>query len=402
VELSSGFKRTELGPIPESWAIKPLSAITEKIMVGIASAATHAYRRKGIPMFRNQNIKKGWLDDSELLFIDPEYERAFRAKRLRAGDLLTMRTGYPGVTTVVPAQYEGAQSFTTLISRPKLDKVDSHFLCHFINSAIGQRFFVHSQIGGAQKNVNAGTLRGMPVVLPSIDEQRAIAEALSSIDAMIEGYSRLITKKRGTRQAAMQQLLTGRVRLSSFDGEWNRHKLCTLIQHIWPKSLLTSGDGAERGQYPLFVSGGTPKRIDVAHFRDADVLCFADGGVFSVRRVTGDFSVTDHCYVMSLNTAIADNYWCCAWLTLNAAELDRMTFKGSGLRNLDKGALLDIELPCPKPAEQHAISTVLSDMDAELAALEARLEKTKALKEAMMQELLTGRTRLVAPEPAHA
>ena len=164
--LRAGYKQTEVGVIPEDWKVASLSSIAEKIMVGIASAATHAYRAKGVPMFRNQNIKAGHLDDDDLLFISPEYELAFKNKRLRAGDLLTMRTGYPGVTAIVPQKYDSAQSFTTLITRPKQHQAESPYLCCFLNSEIGQKFFTESQIGGAQKNVNAGTLRGMSIPLP--------------------------------------------------------------------------------------------------------------------------------------------------------------------------------------------------------------------------------------------
>lgn len=135
-EIRKGYKQTEVGVIPEDWDVKPLKNLAEKIMVGIASAATHAYRENGIVMFRNQNIKPGYLDDSDLLFIDPTYEETYRNKRLRSGDLLTARTGYPGTTSIVPSQYEGAQSFTTLITRPRRGAIDSEYLCCFINSTV--------------------------------------------------------------------------------------------------------------------------------------------------------------------------------------------------------------------------------------------------------------------------
>lgn len=141
MELKLGYKRTECGVIPEDWDVKPLATVADKVMVGIASAATHAYRAKGVPMFRNQNIKPGHLDDEDLLFIAPEYEFNFKNKRLRAGDLLTMRTGYPGVTAIVPCCYDSAQSFTTLITRLRQSEAESAYLCHFMNSEIGQKFF---------------------------------------------------------------------------------------------------------------------------------------------------------------------------------------------------------------------------------------------------------------------
>ena len=165
-QVPNGYKQTEVGVIPEDWSVMPLQCLAEKIMVGIASAATHAYRKNGIVMFRNQNIKPGYLDDSDVLFIDPTYEETYRNKRLRAGDLLTARTGYPGTTSIVPPQYEGAQSFTTLITRPRQGAIDSEYLCCFINSEAGQRYFEQNQIGGGQKNVNAGSLKLLQVPLP--------------------------------------------------------------------------------------------------------------------------------------------------------------------------------------------------------------------------------------------
>ena len=95
-------KQTETGFVPADWEVKPLHTLADKIMVGIASAATHAYRATDVVMLRNQNIKPGYLDDAEVLYIDAEYEETYRSKRLKAGDLLTARTGYPGTTSIVP------------------------------------------------------------------------------------------------------------------------------------------------------------------------------------------------------------------------------------------------------------------------------------------------------------
>ena len=180
-------------------------------------------------MFRNQNIKPGYLDDSDLLHIARDYESTFKNKRLKAQDLLTARTGYPGTTCIVPAQYEGAQSFTTLITRLNQQLIDSRYLCCYINSSAGQAFFEQNQIGGGQKNVNAGSLKQLPVpVPPTKAEQQAIAEALSDADALIASLEQLIAKKRQVKQGAMQELLTGRRRLPGFGGEWEEKPLGSL------------------------------------------------------------------------------------------------------------------------------------------------------------------------------
>ena len=188
------------------WMVLPLAALADRIMVGIASAATHAYRETGVPMLRNQNIKEGKIDDSNLLLIDPGYEAAHKGKRLRAGDVITVRTGYPGVSAVVPERYENAQCFTSLITRPKNKVLDSDYLCALINSDIGKRFILGAEAGGAQKNVNAGALEMLPVCLPGLEEQRGISACLSSLDALITAQSRKLEALKTHKQALMQQL----------------------------------------------------------------------------------------------------------------------------------------------------------------------------------------------------
>lgn len=188
------------------WKFFPLAAVAEKIMVGIASAATHAYRETGVPMLRNQNIKEGGIDESSLLFIDPSYEETHGNKRLRAGDVITVRTGYPGLSAVVTERYHDAQCFTSLITRPKAKVLDSHYLCAFINSEIGKRFILGAEAGGAQKNINAGSLEKFVVYLPGLKEQERIASCLGSLDALITAETQKLEALWAHKRGLMQQL----------------------------------------------------------------------------------------------------------------------------------------------------------------------------------------------------
>ena len=406
MDMKPGYQKTDVGVIPADWAVKSLESLADKIMVGIASAATHAYRAKGIPLFRNQNIRSGHLDDSDLLFVSPEYEVVFKNKRLRGGDLLTARTGYPGTTCEVPPQYESAQSFTTLITRPRKGEIDSSFLCHYINSEQGQRFFEQGQIGGAQKNVNAGTLRKMPIPTPSRPEQRAIAAALSEVDALLAGMYRLIAKKRDLKQAAMQQLLTGQTRLPEFQGEWastpfgqvaqpRRERVdprssgiehfCVELEHIASSSGQLIGHtsaGAQSSIKSVFSAGdvlfGKLRAYLRKHWRATRAgVCSTEIWVLapSRRLITTEFL---------FQVVKTDNF-------IEAAS----NSYGTHMPRSDWSIVKNFELSLPPLPEQAAISAVLSDMDAELQMLELRQDKTRALKQAMMQELLTGRTRLV-------
>lgn len=415
MELKPGYKQTEVGIMPESWDVRSLASLSEKIMVGIASAATHAYRAKGVPMFRNQNIKPGLLDDGDVLFVDAEYEKSFRNKRLRAGDLLTARTGYPGTTCIVPSQYEAAQSFTTLITRPITAEVDSSFLCLYINSEEGQRFFELGQIGGAQKNVNVATLRKMPVPMPPPLEQRAIAAALSDVDALLGGLERLIAKKRDIKQAAMQQLLTGQTRLPGFGGEWEVKQLGDVVD--------TDPENLNSDTRPEFAFNYVAlEDVDHGFLRSHSERVFASApsrarrklGANDVLVSTVRPNLRSHLlFVGDTGTWVCSTGFCvvrCRQGVMNpgyvfshffAPYLNRQIdalLTGSNYPAINSTDVRALQIPVPVYGEQTAIAAVLSDMDAELSALEARRDKTRDLKQAMMQELLTGRVRLISGE----
>ncbi len=435
--VGDDFKKTEAGVIPSDWRVLPLLALSERIMVGIASAATHAYRAQGVVMFRNQNIKPGFLDDSDILRIDPEYEATFRNKRLRPWDLLTARTGYPGTTSVVPPQYDGAQSFTTLIIRPNRKLVDPRYLCFFINSPRGQEFFDQNQIGGGQKNVNAGSLKKLPVVLPPTKaEQEAIAGALSDADAFIESIEELIKKKRLIKQGAMQELLTGKKRLPGFEStgatketvsgvypaDWTETSLVELADGR--KELFDDGDWIEAEH---ITSSGTrliqTRNIGLGRYEDKDNPKFIYDSSFNKLKCkpleTGDLLVCrlaeppgracvlpdigEKRIVTSVDVTIfrplsekadraylANLFSTAKWLGLVAERSGGTTHK-----RIARGALGKIEICIPSVAEQRAIAHILSDMDAELEALDAKLSKARQIKRGMMHELLTGRIRLV-------
>jgi type I restriction enzyme S subunit len=243
--------------------------------------------------------------------------------------------------------------------------------------------------------ITMGTLTEMGVVLPvNRDEQRAIATALSDMDALLDGLTRLIAKKRDLKQAAMQQLLTGQTRLPGFDGKWEVKSL-TEAASVSKGAQLRSSESNAEGPFPhlnggIFASSYTDKENT-----PADTIAISEGGNSCgyVQFVSQPFWCGGHCYsVVPKNTDKLFLYH--ALKGQQAAIMDLRV--GSGLPNVQKKALAAFNLSIPiEPAEQAAIATVLSDIDAELSALEARRDKTRALKQAMMQELLTGRTRLV-------
>lgn len=208
------FKDSELGEIPARWDVKPLEALAHSITVGIATSTTEHYVQDGIPLIRNQNIKEDFLDMSDLLKISAEFDAKNKSKRVEGGDILTVRTGYPGVSCVVPDDLGRLQTFTTLITRPNRQLVNAHFVSRYFNSPQGKGLMLHQAAGGAQQNINAGNLKKLLVPVPSLSEQERIAGVLAALD---EKLGSLISRSKhcqNLKRGLMQKLLTGEWRVA--------------------------------------------------------------------------------------------------------------------------------------------------------------------------------------------
>ncbi|WP_235183480.1 restriction endonuclease subunit S [Geobacillus genomosp. 3] len=213
------FKKTEIGEIPEEWDIKRLEELSDRIFVGIATSTTEHYCETGIPIIRNQNIKENFLDSNDMMFITEHFDMENRNKKLKPGDILTVRTGYPGTSCVVPDSFEGAQTFTTLVTRPKHSIIDAEFLCRYINSHIGKKYVLGGQVGGAQKNLNVSVMAKLPVPVPPMNEQKKIRDILISFENKILCEKHQLETLENLKKSLMQSLLTGKVRVKVDEDE---------------------------------------------------------------------------------------------------------------------------------------------------------------------------------------
>lgn len=207
------FRNTEIGEIPEDWELKSMEEICSEIFVGIATSTTDSYTENGIPIIRNQNIHEDFLDTTDLPQITIEFSEKNKTKKLQQGDVLTVRTGYPGISCVVPKDLEGAHTFTTLVSRPNQSMIHPYFLSRYINSDQGKKFVVGGKAGGAQQNLNAAILKKLPVPIPGLDEQERIVVILGSVDEKIKNEQCHLNKLQILKRGLMKELLTGKVRV---------------------------------------------------------------------------------------------------------------------------------------------------------------------------------------------
>ena len=272
---------------------------------------------------------------------------------------------------------------------------NSIFLGHLMNHPIVAEQKARLGQGDAVVHIYISNLAQVKIELPPIAEQNAIAEVLSDVDGLIAALEALIAKKRAIKQAAMQQLLTGKTRLPGFSGEWERKRLGE-IAHIKTGSK-NNEDKDENGQYPLFVRSAIVERINSYCYDGEAILVPGEGGIENIFHYTnGRFDCHQRVYMINRFTDDA-----CGKLVYYSMVLQ---FGNHAMKNTVKATVDSLRLPTfqtfsltiPKEIEeQRAIAAVLSDMDNEITALELRRDKTIAIKQGMMQQLLTGKVRLL-------
>ena len=412
MEVKPGYKQTEVGVIPEDWYARPLGDIGGVRMC--KRVFKHQTRKIGdVPFY-----KIGTFGDVPDAFISQELFDEFKTKYSfpRKGDVLISAAGTIGRTVV----YDGAPAYFQDSNIVWIDsdpsKATNEYLRHYYHVT---KWSV-SHGGTVARLYNDNLKTKIYVATPPLLEQRAIATALSDADALLGGLNRLIAKKRDIKQATMQQLLTSQKRLPGFTGEWEVKRLGDVATFYkgkgLPKSALSESSaepcihyGELFTRYPetiheIFSRTDTSEAVfrsltndvlmptsDVTPRGLAKASCVTVDGVILGGDILVIRSDTNRVYGPFLSLIIRYE---------ETQVLQLVT--GSTVYHLYGSDMKNFTFSIPSLPEQVAIAEVLTEMGAELAVLEQRWEKTRVLKQAMMQELLTGRTRLVSPEVAHA
>ncbi|MDP3664386.1 MAG: restriction endonuclease subunit S [Nitrosomonas sp.] len=396
--IPAGYKQTEVGVIPADWevdSIVNLAAITTGDKNTQDRIDDGAY-----PFFvRSQTVERinSYSFDGEAV--------------LTAGD----GVGTGKIFHYIKGKFDIHQRVYKISDFG--DRLDgSYFYRYFSNNFYSR--IMQMTAKSSVDSVRREMIADMRVPLPEICEQRAIAAALSDVDALLAKLDQFIAKKRDLKQAAMQQLLTGQTRLPGFCGEWSPIKIskhASLKARIgW--QALTTAEYLDEGAHFLvtgtdFVDGrvnwSSCHYVDQWRYdqdrniqlRDGDVLLTKDGTIGKVGYVDGlcgPATLNSGVFVIRpLQESFAPLFLFYILKSKVSDEFLAMITAGSTIVHLYQKDFVTFEFLAPSRDEQTAIATVLSDIDAELAALEARRDKTRALKQGMMQELLTGRIRLV-------
>lgn len=358
-------------------------------------------------LITGMNFKNGSINWDEVYHVSFERFEAAKEIQIRANDVLMTKDGTIGkLLYISEIPYPGKASLNShlLVFRPLNNSYIPKFLYYQLASKAFKDYIELIKSGTTFFGISQEAVGNYNVFLPSIPEQEAIAEALSDADALIESLEQLIAKKRQIKKGAMQELLTGKRRLPGFATKLGyKQTEIGIIPEDW--NLKSVGDisttvasGTSRvdskfGDYPVYGSTGVIGKCTKADYSGKAVLIArvgANAGKLTV--VDGEYGVTDNTIILRIDESCILDYF---WRQLEAKRLNSMIF-GSGQPLITGTQIKSVLFPLPPTkAEQTAIATILSDMDSEITALEEKLAKARQIKQGMMQELLTGRIRLI-------
>jgi type I restriction enzyme S subunit len=420
--ISAEFVQTEVGKFPADWTTVCLGEVTTLMTNGFVGTATSHYTKSndGVLYVQGYNVEENGFNFRGIKYVTPEFHRDHLRSCLREGDLLTIQTGDVGLTTTVPKSLAGSNCHALIISRFDHGRIAPKFVSYYLNSPPGRSRLQLIETGTTMKHLNVGDMLQFKIPLPPTKiEQERISEVLTDSDALIESLEQLLAKKRRVKQGAMQELLSGQRRLPGFSDEWTASTLGSLgfvYGGLSGKSKKDFGHGS--ALYIPFMNVMSSVVIDSAWLERVDIqpnetqndvkqgdLLF--NGSSETPEEVGMCSVLQHtipnlflnsfCFGFRLHAgAHADGTFLAYWFR-SAIGRSSMSVLAQGATryNIAKSAFVRLSLNLPARDEQTAIATVLSDIDTEITALEARLTKARQIKQGMAQALLTGRIRLV-------
>lgn len=407
-------KRTELGVLPIDWNVVSLGAFEPFITSGSRGWAAY-YSDIGSIFLRITNMSRSCiypsLEDLRHVIVTQNNSEGIRTA-LKVGDLLISITADIGIVCLVTDAIDLPAYINQHIALVRLSgqEVCSRYIAYFLAGTSAQQRFKSMTDAGAKAGMSLSGVRDIKVAIPpAIEEQRAIAGALADADSLIESLEQLLIKKRHVKQGAMQELLTGKRRLPGFVEPWISRSFGAVASlgrdRVNPRSLGTPPrcvelENIQRNSGRLAVEAFESQQAGTKSiFRRGDVL-FGKLRAYLCKYWLAEFDgvCSTEIWVLRPRGELSSKAYLFYTVQRNEFIEAASTAYGTHMPRSDWKLVANFELLVPSnPEEQVAIANVLSSIDADIAALEARLTKARALKQSMAQALLSGRIRLVEP-----
>lgn len=375
MERTNSYKKTEVGVIPEDWEVRQVGDIL-KVKHGKSQHQVVDENGQYPILATGGEIGRA----NQYLFDKPS--------------VLIGRKGTIDRPQYIETPFWSIDTlFYTEISRKAIAKY-IYYLFDRID------WYSYNEASGVP-SLNASTIEKINIPLPPLPEQKAIAKVLSDVDELITSIEELIDKKQKIKQGTMQLLLTGKKRLPGFTGEWEVKTLYEAVDCLdnLRVPLNETQRASMKGDYPYCGANGVLDYINQYIIDDDIILIAEDGGHFDeymnkpiAYRISGKCWVNNHAHILKAKEHICQDFIFYSLVHKNILEY----LSGGTRAKLNKSELFKIEIYIPNSlSEQKAIAQILSDMDLEIEALEKKLEKYKLIKDGMMEQLLTGKVRLI-------
>lgn len=396
--IETKFKQTELCQIPEDWDIGTFA----DFLITFSAGAT-PYR--GIPDNFVGTIP--WISSGELNYCEIENTREHISSDAQKNTHLTLHKPGTFLIAITGLEAAGTRGRCAFVKIPtttnqsclainSTDKMTVKYLFWFYRQWSDYLAFNFSQ-GSKQQSFTAEIVKRLPLYAPKYKEQERIAEALSDLDKLICELDTLIEKKRSIMQGTMQDLLTVRRRLPGFDEPWKEETVDNICIRFDNLRIPVAEALRKKGNIPYYGANGIQDYVD-GFTHDGEYILLAEDGAnnlidYPIRYVKGKIWVNNHAHVLQGKPNKADT----RYLSYGLKTIDfESNIVGNGRAKLNAKTLMDLRVVIPSTtAEQIAIAEVLSDMDAEIETLESKRDKYIAVRQGMMQQLLTGKIRLI-------
>ncbi|CAM9209710.1 MULTISPECIES: restriction endonuclease subunit S [Acinetobacter] len=433
-EIPEGYKKTEVGIIPNDWTVESLQNLCRSsITYGIVQCGPHI--PNGIPYIRVSDMNSSELNVDEMLRTSPEIASSFGRSKVEEGDIVYALRGKLGEVKMVGTVVSGANLTQGTARIAPKNNIDNRYLLWTLRSPQALKQAVKEAKGSTFVEITLGNLKGISVPLPSSrEEQQKIATALSDTDALISELEKLIEKKQAIKTATMQQLLTGKTRLPEFalreDGtpkgykdselgqipeDWEIYPLRSLLKSQ-PKYGINAAATALLGNLPTYIritdinedgkfspteKVGVNSPLSENYILERGDIVLARTGASVGKSYLYDEDDGELIYAgFLIKISPASNLLCSKYLSLYFQTKEYWDWIAtnsmrSGQPGINGNQYANLKIALPAINEQLKISRIFIDIDKELEKLKIKLNKVSLLKQGMMQELLTGKTRLV-------
>lgn len=411
VEMKSGYKMTEVGVIPEDWEVKELSSISEiKSGKRLPKGSLVTSSKTPYPYIRVIDMNMGYLNLSDIMYVPENVQPMISKYIISKNDIYISVAGTLGLVGKIPEELDGA-NLTENANRITEIQCNRDYLMYYMMSPLIQNVIEAERTIGAQPKLALQRIRDFYIVLPGDNrEQTAIAAALSDADSLISALTKKIEKEKAIKQGLMQQLLTGKKRLPGFGGVWDVVQLKRIISEFivpmrdkptaltgpipWCRIEDFDGKYLKKSLSNQGVDLNTVSQMNLKIFPVNTLLvsCSANLGRCAIVKQK---LVTNQTFIGLVPSDRIDVEFLYYKMSREDKNLNNMA-TGTTISYLSREQFENYEILIPSSkAEQTAIANILSDCDSEIAALEEKRDKYKEIKQGMMQQLLTGKIRLI-------